>query len=249
MGDTRFKNGLAYGPYGNFFATTANVFGQADTTPDVTDGNLFFSNNTTTTIITHFDLQAPPGDTSPTYHQRYQGKVIKVVFLDDSTGLANAGRLTLSGSNNLQGANNSAEFLYHNSAWIEFNRSYNNSKVITTESKNLTGSVVSLGTGAVSVKGDVRTIRLIATAGSDCILRQAIDGYQGQVITLVAVGASDALIIVNSASNIDGTFATTTSTGAVQFRLMSSGAISFVKHGIRWVEVRPVSGNSSSQLS
>ena len=247
MGDTRFKNGLAYGPYGNFFARSDNIFGQADATPDVSNGNLFFSNNTSTTIITHFDLQAPPGDTSATYHQVYEGKTIKVVFLDDSTGLANAGRLSLASSDNLQGANNSIELLYHNSAWIEFGRSYNNSSIITVESKSL--YTVSAGTGGVNVRGNVRTVRIIAQTSSDATLRAAINGAQGQVITLIAVGASDATIIVNSASNIDGTFVVTSSTSTpTQFRLMSSGAISFVKQGNQWLEIRPVSGNSSGQL-
>ena len=36
--------------------------------------------------------------------------------------------------------------------------------------------------------------------------------------------------------------------GSTQFRLMSSGAITFVKQGNQWLEVRPVSGNSSGQL-
>jgi len=247
MGDTRFRDGLAYGPYGNFYANTANLFPQADATPDVTLGNLFYSNNTTTTIITHFDLQAPPGDTSPTFHQKYEGKIVKVVFLDDSTGLANAGRLILSSSDNLQGANNSAEFIYHNSSWIEFTRSYNNSQIITVESKNLYS--VSAGTGGVNVRGNVKVVRIIAQTSSDATIRAAVNGAQGQIITLIAVGASDARIIVNSASNIDGTFVTTTSQStATEFRLMSSGAISFVKHNNQWLEIRPVSGNSSGQL-
>ena len=241
MGDTRFRDGLAYGPYGNFFSNTANLFGQGDTTPDVTLGNVFFSNNTTNTTITHFDLQAPPGDTSPTYHQRYQGKLIKVIFLDNSTGLANAGRLILSSSDSLLGANNTIELLYHNSSWIEFNRSYNNSGIVSTNSAALGAA------GIASVAGKVSTVRLTAEAGSDAILRRVTGGYQGQVITLIASGVSDALVVVNSAAA--DTFVTTTSQStATQFRLMSSGAISFVRDGIKWLEIRPVSGNSSGQL-
>ena len=249
MGDTRFKNGLAYGPYANFASRTDNLFSENDTTPDVTNGNLFFSNNSTNTVITNFDLQAPPGDNSPTYSQGYQGKAIRVVFLDDSTGLANSGRLRLASSDGLQGANNSIELVYINSGWTEFSRSYNRTQIITVESKNLTGSIVSLGTGAVSVKGGVSVIRMKAEASSNAILRQAIDGAQGQIITVIAYGVSDALIVVNSATNIDGTFVTTTSgAGATQVRLMSSGAVSFIKNDTRWIELRPISGNSSGQL-
>src|SRR3990167_4222905 len=156
MGDTRYKGGLAYGPYANFFATTANVFSQAAATPDVTNGNLFFSNNTSTTIITNFDLQAPPGDTSATYHQQYEGKVIRVIFLDNSTSLANASPLVLATSDNIQGANNSIELLYHNSSWIEFSRSQNQSNFITVDSRTwltVSNVVPNASTGNIIIRG------------------------------------------------------------------------------------------------
>ena len=245
MGDTRFKNGLAYGPYANFASRTDNLFSENDTTPDVTNGNLFFSNNTTNTVITNFDLQAPPGDNSPTYSQGYQGKAIRVVFLDDSTGLANSGRLRLASSDGLQGTNNSIELVYVNSAWVEFGRSYNSTQIITVESKNLTGSILSLGTGAVSVKGGVSVIRIIAAAASNAVIRQAINGAQGQIITLLAVN-SEPTIIVNSASNIDGTFCTTSTATGAQFILTQSGAISFIKNGTRWHEIRQVGADDLS---
>ena len=105
MGDTRFKNGLALGSYNNFYATTAGVFAQADTTPDVTDGVLFYSNNTSNTTITHFDLTVVGGGAGSNAGA-FEGKVIKVIFLDNSTGLANTGNLKLATSDNLQGKNN-----------------------------------------------------------------------------------------------------------------------------------------------
>lgn len=247
MGDTRFKNGLAYGPYANFFATTANVFAQADSSPDVSLGNLFFSNNTTNTTITNFDLQAPPGDTSTTYHQVYEGKVIRVIFLDDSTRLVNGGQLILTGSEGLQGANNSLELLYHNSSWIEFNRSYNANNVqeITSASLNTTAGA---GTGQVLIRGrgPSNVLYLASEVTGPVVLRQVIGGEPGSQLTLIASWVSDALVIVNSASNIDGLFTSITSGSSTQFRLASSGSVIFTKFGNRWIESRPVFINSSA---
>ena len=78
MGDTRLTN-FALGKYANFYSTSANVFAQNDTTPDVTNGVLFFSNNTTSTVITNFDLT---GFGAGSQSQQFEGKLIKVVFLD-----------------------------------------------------------------------------------------------------------------------------------------------------------------------
>lgn len=257
MGETRFKNGLAYGRFANFYVgDTAGLFAQGDTTPDVTDGHLFYSNNTTNTIITHFDLTAPgpiPGGSAHvTISQLFEGKAIKVIFLDDSTGLANAGRLILSSSDNLTGANNTAEFIYHNSSWIEISRSYNNSQVVRVTSSSVAGAVnlatAAAGTGAVNVRGNVNVIECISEAGTNTILRRAINGQQGQMLTIVGYPAgSDTLVICNSAA-ADTFVVTSSQSTATQFRLASSGAITFVRSGNVWLEVRPVSGNSSGQL-
>ena len=247
MGDSRWPGGIAYGKYGNFFSTSANVFTQADTTPDVTDGNLFFSNNTTNTTITNFDLQAPPGDTSPTYSQRYEGKLIKVFFLDNSTRLVNGGRLILTGYEGLQGVNNFIELIYHNSSWIEAGRSYNNNNVqeITSASLNATAGA---GTGQVLLRGrgPSNVLFLSSDVTGPIVLRQVLGGEPGSQLTIIASWASDALVVVNSASNIDGLFTSVTSGSSVQFRLASSAGMIFTKFGNRWIETRPVFINSSA---
>ena len=245
MGDTRLTN-LALGRFANFYSTSANIFEQADTTPDVTNGVLFFSNNTTNTTITNFDLSVPgpiPGGSAHgSIAHNFEGKVIKVVFLDDSTGLARNNNLILGTSDNLTGANNSIEFIYHNSAWVEFTRSYNNSSIITASSVNLGV------TGIVNVRGNVNLIQCIAETGTATAIRRAINGQQGQQLTIIGMPAgSDTLIIVNSAA-ADTFVVTSSQSTATQFRLASSAAISFVRYGSRWHEIRPVSGNSSGQL-
>lgn len=245
MGDFRIIYGRAMGRMNNFFVRTDGLAVSGDTTPDVTEVGLLYTANTSTTAITYFDVRTPHGNNLQ--GGQFEGKELRVIFLDDSTSLTRSAQLIVNGDATTIPANTVIDFILHTSSWLEVNRSVNQSNIVTVESKNLTGSTTSLGTGGVSVLGK-SVIKLIATTGSNCIVRTALNGYPGQVITLIATGASDALVIVNSASNIDGTFCTTTTGGGTQFRLMSSGAISFIKNGIRWHEIRQVSGNSSGDL-
>ena len=251
MGDTRFKGGLAFGPYNNFFATSENILPEGDTTPDVTNGNLFFSNNSTNTTITHFDLTVTGGG-SGSNAGAFEGKCIKVVFLDNSTGLANAGRLVLATSDNLQGKNNSIELVYHNSSWIEFNRSTNQSNFISVSSTTwLTVSdvVPNASTGNVIIRGRGPhvTLNLIHDSTGNLALRRAIGGYDGQLLTIIAGGDSASLVIVNSAAA--DTFVCQSSASSTQFRLAGSNSVTFVKYLNKWHEILPAWMNSSQGLS
>lgn len=228
MGDTRFKNGIAWGPYNNFFARSDNVFAQSDTTPDVTDGNLFWSNNTSTTIITHFDLSVPGGGAGSNAGA-FEGKQITVFFLDDSTSLANSGRLSLATSDGLQGINSAISMLYHNSAWIELHRSRNISDVVSVTSAGLTV------TGQIDARGR-KVVLTSATAGSAAVIRTAINGEQGQRLTLINGGSSMTLVVNSAASN---TFVSSSSTGAATMVVVGTVALSFVRIGNFWVEERP----------
>ena len=250
--DTRFKGGVGWGPYNNFFARSDNVFAQNDTTPDVTDGNLFYTNNTTTTVITHFDLSLPGGGAGSNAGD-FEGKEIKVFFLDDSTSLANAGRLILASTNSLQGPNNSITLIYHNSSWMETARSYNQSNFINVSSVGLntaTGNpFMNASTGNVNVtgRGNQIVIRHLAETGSDFALRRAFGGEQGAILTIIAGGGSHSLVIVNSAAA--DTFVSTSSASSTQFRLVSSAAISFVRILNKWHEITPVNVTSGTSVS
>ena len=247
MGDTRFRDGLALGRFANFFARSDNVFGQADATPDVTLGNLFFSNNTSNTTITHFNLTTvgpiPGGAAIENFAQQYEGKIIHCIFLDDSTRLVNGGRLILASSDGLQGLNNAISLIYHNSAWIELYRSYNQSSVVQATSANLGGA----GTVTITGRGPSVVIRVDAAASSAGVLRRAIGGEQGQLVHIVASAGSDALIIVGS--DAADTFIATSTTSATQFRLASSAVVSFVRVADKWREIRPIWSNSTLGIS
>lgn len=246
MGDLRVRYGFAKGRQNNFLAGIAGqkgylagtdgLFGQGDTTPDVTNGCLFYSNNSGLTTITDFDLSSPRGGGQPGL---YEGKEITIMFLDTNTRLAKNSRLVTAGSTGVpQAANTIVELFYHNSAWFEKNRSITANDYVQTTSA-LLGT-----TGAVTVLGGVKVVEIFSAAGSASILRTALGGEQGQRLTLIAVGGSDSTVICNSAANF--TFVVTSSAGSpTQFRMMNSGSTTFIYRGNQWLEERPVAANSS----
>ena len=182
MGPTRFPDGQALGRVNNFNyrSNTAGLFAQGDTTPDVTTGSLFYANNTQDTVITHFDLQD--------YANRavnYEGKIITVFFLDDSSRLANNGRLFLNGSDDLLGANHSITLMHSRSAWYELERSKPNQNggIVTT---NIAG------TAALTVTRDTQVVFAIGTATPVVIAGISGPSYIGQrlVLALNSAGIS-----------------------------------------------------------
>lgn len=252
MGQFQIPYGWAMGKHANFFARTDNVFSSGDTTPDVTNGSLFFSNNTSNTTITHFDLTPVGGNTGGTWHQQFEGKRVIVAFIDDSTRLAQSAQMLLASTNGLQGRNNLSEFIYHNSAWIELSRSYNRSNVISVDSttwNTVSNTVTHAGTGNINVVGcgPHVIIKMIHETTTPLAIRRLINGEQGQFVTLIAAGGSNSLVIVNSAA--EGGFISTSSSGSTQFRIASSGAVSFIRNGDHYHEITPIWSNSSATLS
>ena len=240
MSDFRLYN-MALGRLNNFFVRTDNLFAESDTTPDVTQGVVFFSNNTSNTTITNFDLTSVSqmGNNAGAF----EGKKIHVFFIDGSTRLVNGGPLVLASSNGLQGTNAYIELLYHNSSWIETGRSYNQSNVIRVDSnalKTVSNTFPNASTGNIIVagRGNHTVIKMFHETGSNVAIRRVIGGEEGQFITLLAAGASHSLVIVNS--DAADTLISTTSASATQFRLVSSAAVTFVYNNRRWHEIAPI---------
>ena len=240
MGDFRIPYGMGFGRYGNFQSRTDNLFGQGDATPDVTNGTLFFTNNASSTTITDFEFTVPGGGAGTNW-AAFEGKEIKVFFLDDSTRLASNSRIFLSGSNGLQGPNVNVSLIYHNSAWYETSRSYNQSNVIVVDSNNIktvTGNpFMNASTGNINVtgRGDNIVINMIHDSTGNWTMRRAVGGEQGARITLIAGGDSHSLVIVNSAAA--DTFVCVSSATSTQFRLASSAAVQFVRYLNKWHEI------------
>jgi hypothetical protein len=204
MSVTRFPYGLGLSIAKNFEAKSANVFGEADTTPSVADGSLFYTNNTTNTIITHFDS----GE---------EGQLITIVFIDNSTTVANSNRLYLQGSGALKGANNSITLINHNSAWHEISRSVNTSDV---RSVAITG-------GASSINVDYCKVALLVPAATT-VLSALSGGDVGQVVSVLHNSAGVTLTCITGGNIILG------ATNA--FVMATNQLVEFVKlNGANWI--------------
>lgn len=228
MGDFRISYGRALGQYNNFYARTDGLSTQADTTPDVTNIGLLYTNNTSNTSITYFDVLSPQGNN--TQRGWFQGKELRVVFLDDSTTLVRSAAMQISGDSTF-GVGGVIDLMMHNSAWLEVGRSENQGTV------NATSASLTV-TGIVNVAG-VKTITLTTQSGSSAILRRALKGDNGDIITVIGAGGSHSLIILNSATAAD-TFIGTTSASSTQYQLGPGEAISFIKTGTAWLEIRDI---------
>ena len=226
MGPTRFPYGQAKG-FANAFGSgrsgnTAGLITESDATPDVTTGGLFYTNNSTATVITHFDLQDYANRAA-----NYEGKVITVFFLDSNTRLANADRLFLNGTDNLVNRDttspHSIDLMHSRSGWYELTRSKNNRNA---------GATINVG-GTLGVNFDDVSVAILSGTGGATNTIASISGGQVAQITTVVVRSGGANIVVTSAGNIflQGTNAVT---------LASNNAYQFVKlDSANWSMLRP----------
>lgn len=227
MADFRFKNGVALGPVGNFQSRTDNLFTSLDTTPDVTYGNLFYTNNASATSITHFDLSG-----SNVTSER-QGKAIKVLLLDGNTTLVNSSVLRLADAQDVTPAAGAVfDFLYVNSAWYETKRSYNTSNILAVDSTTFVSSV-----GDLTINPGIKQLIVTVQANSVFTLRRLLGGSLGQQVSIFAAN-STAILAANSAG-ATGSFVTGSSAGAAYNVLGSQNALfTLVLQGstAKWVE-------------
>lgn len=222
MGDFRIPYGSARGPYNNFYVRTDNLFTSGDVTPDVTLGNLWWTNNSSATVITHFDLS---GFAEPNFAPHFEGKEITVFFTDNNTTVANNARLILSTSAQTFAANQNLSLLYHNSSWVETARSRNNT---TGDSQTFT-----IAGSASLTATDVKLAILVGTAASVSV-KSLSGGTVGQTITLFANVTNGITLQVDTGGNI---YLPGTSTLVMN----ASGAYQFTKvDGTRWISIRPV---------
>lgn len=204
---------------------TAGLLAQASTAPDVSFGSLFYTNNTANTTITNFthtwvgraasntgsgqnDTSGPPPE----------GKLITVIFLDNSTQLANNTNLILAGTDNLLGANHAITLLGSNGRWIEVQRAKNNTSEVTTFT---IGSTVSINAN------DLKLGFLLGTSATVGI-RGISGGQVGQIITLVGAASNGISAYVLTGGNIN-------IVGTNSYLVPTSGAYQFIKiNGSTW---------------
>lgn len=172
MGPTRFPVGPAKGfvNHFNYRGTTAgNISSTA--TPNVTLGELFYTNNTGIVTITNFIL-----DNTANILVNYEGKVITVFCIDSATQFANAGAIFLTGTGNLNG-NASIEFMHSRGNWYELRRS------VVTRNEQVTARVGS--TASVTIDNGTKVINFQSTSAQS-FLKAISGGYVGQTITILS---------------------------------------------------------------
>lgn len=247
MGDTRIRYGLALGRMNNFYtgstdqtkrgylAGTDGLFKQADTTPDVTNGYLFYTNNSAATTITDFKLMHPAFGTSNNLAGLFEGKVIKVFFIDGLTTIANSTRVVLADSGNTTfGANSTIELMYHTSSWYEICR---NIKTASSSS----GRVINVGTSSsvtpITVTANDKIIYLKTTSLTAQVSGFA-GGVEGQRLIVTRVLSDTGSNILFSATNSSGIgnlyFAGTADFNLTVPASSSLQAVEMVKIGTGW---------------
>ena len=171
MSDFRIRYGLALGPYGTLSTTSANnTFASGDTTPDVSLGTFFLTNNTSATVYTFFDGIQQGGVVGAE-----EGKLIVIRTQDANTTLVNGGRLFLAESGGALRSGAVIGLVHSNSAWYEVFRSGNQQGVITAQ--NIAGTM------APNVDG-VQTLVLSGTAAGGIIVSFS-GGVMGQIVSVV----------------------------------------------------------------
>ena len=175
MGPTRFPQGRAMGFVNqfNYRGTTAGDISGL-TQPNVTLGELFYTNNTGIVTITDFLL-----DDTANRLVNYEGKTIRVFCLDSATQVNNSGTIFLADTGNIT-ANGSIDFMFSRGNWYETSRSY------TSRNVTITARVGS----AVSVNIDNGTkILLFQSTSAASQLKALSGGYVGQTITVLSPAA------------------------------------------------------------
>ena len=182
MGPTRFPYGQALGFTNqfNYRGTTAgNITGTA--TPNVTEGSLFYANNTDVLTITNFILS----DTA-NRQAEYEGKLINVFFIDTATRIANTAPLVLQGTDNLAVGTASAgasffTLMQSRGSWYEVDRAQPNRSEVTTFVTNAQSSL--------NIDG-VRVVRLNNTGATTNTIIAFSGGQVGQELTVMQVGSN-----------------------------------------------------------
>lgn len=190
MGDFRVRYGAAYGPYGNVAYTSGLMqFGNDDSTPDVSNGSFFLTNNTGATTITYFDVTTPGGLVS----QDHQGKSFTLLINDTATTIANAGQIFLPGTNAAYTTGALIQFIYYNSSWYA-----------TSVEENLRSDVQNvtlLGTGAPNVD-NAKLIIVTGSGGTTSVITGLSGGVAGQLVTVMKVQTA---VVTDTALKLLGT--------------------------------------------
>lgn len=216
-GHLRIRYGMAYGRENNFYsgvagqkgylAGTDGLLAQANTSPDVTYGTQFYTNNSAATTINSFQLNHPSFGNG-NLAGLFEGKVIRILFLDSNTTVQGPA-IYMSGTDNTFNQRGFLELMYHGSAWYETSRM----NPYTTTSILVGGS---FGANVVGVEKVV-----VNGSGASWTLQSLSGGVFGQRV-LVINNNSSLTFSVSTIGNI--IYSTVAQAGSAFVGIMSVSA-------------------------
>ena len=192
-------------------AGTAGLIKQGVVAADVTVGTLFYTANTVATTIVALTCNTYSSNTG------YQeGRIIRIVMIDNSTQFAQSGNIVLSGSGNFGlTANSELELMQSRGSWYEISRTPQQTQ--DYQSKNL-------GTTTNNyISADKLSAAFLLGTAATATLQSISGGYIGQVISVVLKNVEGTTYTVNSSGNI--TFSNTA--GVLRFN--TGGALQAIK--------------------
>lgn len=222
MGAFRIKFGTAYGPYGTASGTSSQfLLTPQDTTPDVTNGTFFVTNNTSAVTITHFDVQVAGGLPGTAEN----GKQIFILAQDNNTTIQNGGRIFLQDTQAALAQNSVIGLIYHNSAWYETYRSENDQTP-----QDVANRSVSYSFSGTAGNFNVTTARylLLTASATASVITGFVGGTSGQELLVKVVGLGSSVFFAQSAGVLALAGTTTV--------LMSNTAFYkfFTVNGVEW---------------
>lgn len=227
MGDFRIRYGFALGPEGTYSTRSdKTLFPESATTPDVTTGVLFYTQNTTNTAITYFNVVGDggqPGDSA------CQGKRIVVFFKDGSTALIGGVQLLVKDTSSVTlPAGTISEFLLHNSAWYETQRI----TPVINPFQVQAGAVV---TGSFGLNVTTTNVLVLSASGGGAQLQSFSGGQVGQIVTLINNSSNTLTIAADGIGNIRA--------GTSALIVPNSGAVQLIHYGPGWMVIRGAAVN------
>jgi len=223
---TPYGSALGFVNQFNYRGTTAgDISGQ--TTPNVTNGELFYVNNTGAVNITNFIL-----DNTANNLVNYEGKVIRVFSLNSSTTIANAGSIFLQGSSQLASANAFTDLMHSRGNWFEVGGG------VPSRSDFV---AVLLGTaGGVTIDNGTKVVLFQGVSGAQQI-KAISGGYIGQTVTFAsptALNTGGITVQLMTGGNL-------VFVGTNAFEISTNAAIQFIKTSAsRWLFIGPSTGAS-----
>jgi hypothetical protein len=213
MADFRIKHGLALGPYGTVGQTSGqHLFTAGDTTPDVSLGSFFLTQNTSATVITYFDGLLAGGLLGPE-----EGKVIVIRFGDNLTTLVPGSQMLLASSGNTMTSGGTISLIHFNSAWTELARTRG-------ATDNYFVPAVTAVAGSFAVNVDRRNFLVLNNSAASAVLVAFSGGDLGQVVNMIP-GTSNALQILSLVAGTGNILLANTAS----FVVNASGVYQFVK--------------------